>query len=60
MKQSQLDRIEAAIGRVEEKLDVLLKALADETDEFESPDEVMLTLDGEVLLGGPRNSLEPL
>jgi len=55
MKQSQLNRIEQGIARLEAKVDALLDALAEADDE----DEQQFDLDGNPL-GGLRSTGEPL
>lgn len=52
----RLTRIQEQLNRVEAKLDALLEALAEESDEQE---ETVFDLDGE-LVGGERDSLSPL
>lgn len=53
---SQMDRIEASLARIEGKLDVLLEALAADGELEEAP---AMTLDGE-MAGEARPEGEPL
>lgn len=55
MLAAQLDRIELSQARIEDKLDALLAALADDGEEA----EVRITLDGEAV-GGERDDSQPL
>lgn len=56
MLAAQLDRIELSQARIEDKLDALLAALADEGEEMGQPE---LTLDGHAV-GGERDDSQPL
>lgn len=56
MKQSQLNRIEQGIARLEAKVDALIEALADEGDE----EEEQYDLDGNLIDSAERDENEPL
>lgn len=53
---AQLDRIELSQARIQDQLDALLEALADEGEEVEQRE---LTLDGQAV-GGERDDSQPL